>query len=254
MQNQYLTYITDEHLMNCIANLHAAYTNAKGKFTKKKFYSNKIDTLKLTFDAKFNQMTEEQLINFEIKRQVDKAINNAIGTFHEEILGGIDGYEIGNKSVYDIKATDNTLFADIKNKHNTMSSSAAESLYKKLERFADSLPQAKCYWVQIWATKSFNEPWATTFKNKTYHHPRVYKISGDRFYALLTGQDNALYQLYQILPKAIDDYLVKSEDAKNQSENSALDEIQKEATAANRTIINQISKDNFGYYLGFDKL
>ncbi len=106
MPNQYLNYISDEHFLNCIKNLHSAYTNAKSKFTKKKFYSNKVDTLKLTFDAKFNQLSEDQLIVFEIQRQIDKSINNAIGTFHEEILGGIDGYEIGNRSIYDIKAVD----------------------------------------------------------------------------------------------------------------------------------------------------
>ena len=35
-------------------------------------------------------------------------------------IGGIKGFEVGYLSGFDIKATDNTLFADIKNKHNTM--------------------------------------------------------------------------------------------------------------------------------------
>jgi len=47
-------------------------------------------------------------------------------------LGGIKGYQAGNLSGYDIKAIDDTLFADIKNKHNTMNSSAAEALFQKL--------------------------------------------------------------------------------------------------------------------------
>jgi hypothetical protein len=134
-----------------------------------------------------------------------------------------------------------------------MNSSSAETLYKKLERFADSLPNARCYWVQIWATNSFNEPWKTTFKNKTYHHPRVFKISGDQFYYLLTGQKDALFQLYNVLPKAIDDYL-KSVSTDSDNDTSALTIIQQEAQLNNRSIIDQISKDNFGYYLGFDEL
>ena len=97
-----------------------AYLKAKNKVTKKKFYSNKVDTIKLTFDSKFNEISEQDLIETEILRQVDKSINNSIGTFHEQILGGIDGFEVGNLSGFDIKAVDNTLFADIKNKHNTM--------------------------------------------------------------------------------------------------------------------------------------
>ncbi len=37
-----------------------------------------------------------------------------------------------------IKAVDNTLFADVKNKHNKMNSSSAESLLQKLAHYANS--------------------------------------------------------------------------------------------------------------------
>lgn len=127
------------------------------------------------------------MIENEIMRQMDKSINNSIGTFHEQILGGIKGFEIGSLSGYDIKAADNTLFADIKNKHNTMNSSAAESLFQKLSRYADTYKKAKCYWVQILAKNSFCESWVGDINGKEYSHSRVFKISGDQFYALLTG-------------------------------------------------------------------
>ena len=122
MANKYVNFISDEHLFNCIKNLHKSYLKAKNDVTKKTFYSNKVDTIKLTFDAEFNSLKEDKLIQVEILRQIDKSINNSIGTFHEQILGGINGYEMGNLSGFDIKAKDNTLFADIKNKHNTMAS------------------------------------------------------------------------------------------------------------------------------------
>jgi len=88
-----------------------------------------VDTIKLTFDAKFSDINEESLIQAEILRQIDKSINNSIGTFHEQILGGIKGFEVENLSGLDIKVKDNTLFADIKNKHNTMNSNAMEALF-----------------------------------------------------------------------------------------------------------------------------
>jgi hypothetical protein len=53
MKNKYVDFITDEHLLNCIANLHKSYLKAKKNITKKNFYSNKVDTIKLTFDAQF---------------------------------------------------------------------------------------------------------------------------------------------------------------------------------------------------------
>nr|WP_243694660.1 Eco47II family restriction endonuclease [Flavobacterium psychrotolerans] len=87
MKNKYVNFISDEHFLSCVANLHKAYLKAKNNITKKNFYSNKVDTIKLTFDAKFNDINEETLIQAEVLRQIDKSINNSIGTFHEQILG-----------------------------------------------------------------------------------------------------------------------------------------------------------------------
>lgn len=252
MSNHYLDFITDDHLIRCIRNLHDAYLSAKQKISKKSFYKNKVDVFKLTFDAKFNGMTEEELIEAEVMRQIDKSINNSIGTFHEEILGGINGYEMGKLSGFDIKAEDNSLFADIKNKHNTMNSSAAEALFQKLSRYADDYKQAKCYWVQILAQKSFCEPWFSIINGKEYSHSRVYKISGDQFYALLTGQDDALSSLYRALPKAIDNFLATLPATQKMKESSVLQEIQADMDKSERQLIDQITFDNYRYYLDFE--
>ena len=254
MSNKYVNFITDEHLLACIANLHASYIKAKNNLNKKNFYSNKVDIFKLTFDSKFNNLSEADLIQSEILRQIDKSINNSIGTFHEQILGGIKGYEIGNLSGFDIKASDDTLFADIKNKHNTMNSSSSEALFQKLARYADNYKKANCYWVQILAKGSFEEHWKGEINGKEYSHSRVFKISGDRFYALLTQDDNAFYQLYKSLPNAINDYMKSIENSGEQKENSALEEITSETELSNRSILDQITFENYSYYLGFDKL
>jgi hypothetical protein len=254
MKNKYVNFIADKHLLTCIGNLHNAYLKAKNNITKKSFYSNKVDVIKLTFDSKFNDIDEETLIQSEILRQIDKSINNSIGTFHEQILGGIKGFEAGNLSGYDIKAKDNTLFADIKNKHNTMNSSAAEALFQKLKRYADDYKQAKCYWVQILAKGSFCELWSGDINGKEYSHSRVYKISGDQFYALLSGQQDAMFQLYKALPSAINDYLKSVGETDEVAENSALEEIKSETKTSKRTVLDQITFENYSYYLGFDKL
>lgn len=254
MENKYVDFISDEHFLDCVANLHKAYLKAKNNITKKNFYSNKVDTIKLTFDAKFNDIDEESLIEAEILRQIDKSINNSIGTFHEQILSGIKGFEVGNFSGFDVKATDNTMFADIKNKHNTMNSSSAEALFQKLSRYADDYKKAKCYWVQILAKNSFCELWKGDINGKEYSHSRVYKISGDQFYALLSGKQNALFQLYKNLPIVINDYLHSIEKSGLAKENSALDEVKSETETSKRTILDQITFENYSYYLGFDKL
>lgn len=254
MSHKYVDFISDEHFLKCVENLHNSYIKAKKKITKKKFYKNKIDTIKLTFDSKFNDLDEDVVIETEILRQIDKSINNSIGTFHEQILGGIKGYELGELSGFDIRADDNTLFADIKNKHNTMNSSSAEALFQKLARFADDYKTAKCYWVQILAKGSFDESWSGEINGKEYSHSRVFKISGDKFYALLSGSETAFYDMYKALPSVINDYLSGLNHENIESKNSALKEIKVETKESKRSIIDQITFENYCYYDGFSEL
>ena len=104
------------------------------------------------------------------------------------------------------------------------------------------------------AKSSFCELWKGEINGKEYSHSRVYKISGDQFYALLSGKENAFFQLYKNLPIAVADYLNSIEKSNSNSENSALEEIKKETKTSKRGILNQITFENYSYYLGFDKL
>lgn len=254
MANNYVNFVSDEHLLSCVSNLYEAYMKAKKNISLTDFYKNKVDTFKMTFDAHFNDMSEETLIKAEILRQIDKTSGQAIGTFHEQVLGGIRGFEVGKLSGFDIRATDNSLFADIKNKHNTMNSSSAEALYQKLARYADNYKKAKCYWVQILAKGSFRDLWKGEINGKEYNHSRVYKISGDQFYALLSGQDDAFFQLYRALPTVIADFKASKNTDANPQENAILKSISSEIEETKRSILDQITFDNFSYYEGFNNL
>lgn len=253
LKNKYVDFITDEHLLNCISNLYASYVNAKKEFTKVKFYNNKVDIFKLTFDSKFNGLSEVDLIKLEMSRQIDKSVNNAIGTFHEQVLTGVQGYESGRLVGYDIKANDNSLFAEIKNKHNTMNSSSAESAFQKLARFADDNRQAKCYLVQILSKHSFIKNWESIINGKEYSHSRVFMISGDKFYELLTGDKQAFFKLHKILPVAVNDFL-QTIDVASLDKNTILSDISDSAKKSNRSILDEITFENFYYYSGFNDL
>ena len=147
MKNKYVDFISDEHFLACVANLHNSYLKAKKNITKKNFYKNKVDTIKLTFDAKFNAISEDTLIQAEILRQIDKSINNSIGTFHEQILGGINGFEIGNLSGFDIKAVDNSLFAIFK--FEEISKNIEDCIFEKLSQSARVYKNPKFHFVDF---------------------------------------------------------------------------------------------------------
>lgn len=248
-----LPFIPDEHLFYSIDNLFKSYEKAKKSLDINTFYKNKIDVFKWTFDNAFGGLSEEEMILLELNRQIDKTISNAIGDFHENILGGIKGFERGRLSGYDIKAEDNTLFAELKNKYNTMNSSATESVYQKLSSFAKNYPNSKCYLVQILCQSSFNNEWFGKINGKNYKHERVYIISGDRFYGLLTGDSKALFKLYECLPSAISKYLGKK--TLEASENlELLNYFKTRLNYTSRNLLTQIALDNYSYYKGFDEL
>ncbi|MDT8418206.1 MAG: Eco47II family restriction endonuclease [Lutibacter sp.] len=204
MKNNYVDFISDEHLLNCIENLHKAYLKAKNNITKKNFYSNKVDTIKLTFDAQFNAINQENLIQAEILRQIDKSINNSIGTFHEQILGGIKGYQIGNLSGFDIKANDNTLFAIFK--FNEISKNIEDCIFEKLTKKAQLIKKAKFYLVDFTIDANYFEKWIVGNEEYKVSHKNVYKISLQSFYDLMTLKVNSLSDLQNKLQSAIQDF------------------------------------------------
>lgn len=63
------------------------YGEALTPFDLKRFNGNIIDPVKLAFDKSVYGYTWEELIQNEIFRQRDKANNNAIGYFHQQIHG-----------------------------------------------------------------------------------------------------------------------------------------------------------------------
>lgn len=205
MKNKYLNFISDEHFLNCIANLHTEYIKAKNNISKKSFYSNKVDTIKLTFDSKFNDIDEEKLIEAEILRQIDKSINNSIGTFHEQILGGIDGFEVGKLSGFDIKAKDETLFAVFGN--SEIPKNISDAIFDKLANTALIFSKAKFYYVLLDDFSEINEKWIIGNEEYRVSQKRVFKISIKEFYNEITLQTDAFQQLQSNLTIVIDDYL-----------------------------------------------
>ncbi|MCH2042760.1 MAG: Eco47II family restriction endonuclease [Saprospiraceae bacterium] len=254
MPNKYVQFITDDHLLTCIDNLYSSYQKARNNINRGEFYKNKIDTVKMIFDKYFGGQADKDLIEGEVIRKANKTISNAIGTFHEEILGGINGYIKGNNSGYDIKASNNSIFIELKNKWNTLKGEDKPSIFRKLESFIQANPGAKGYYARIWAKKSEDKIWEFTAKQQSYKNDNIHIISGDKLYAMLTKRPKALFELYQALPKAINDYLTKIGIQTSKVQSDLYSEINHSAEETKRELIDQISKENYDYYDGFDSL
>jgi len=210
---QYLDWLQDDDLLKAIKHVDQKYRAALKNQTLKNFTKNVIDPFTFVFDIKLANKESKDWIIEEATRQSQKTLNNAVGEFHQIILGSCQGWidlGVGDETHLDIKKEDDSIFAEIKNKYNTMNSSSAESAFNKLQERSNTAPYPTVYLVEIVrkTKKAYNDIW----KLKDNENPKIRKISGDYFYALVTKKPRALEELYLALPKAIQDFL-KSEKA-----------------------------------------
>ena len=169
---------------------------------------NDIDTIKTIFDITVKQIGFDGWANKEMERQQDKTINNKIGEFHQELLGKVDGWVdlgIGDETEIDLKKEDDTVFIELKNKHNTMNSSSKKIYREKLENVIEMYPDATAYWAYIISRKHKSENLAWKYQGR--EDERIRRISGDLLYEMITGDPDALEKVYEAIPKAIADLL-----------------------------------------------
>ena len=196
-----------EYLKSAITNTVIRLYNAQNSDLD--LYRNTLDCFSASIDALIQNISMDDWLAQEKERQVQKTKQNAIGSLHEDIMGSIEGVEslpVGN--LIDIICNDKLLIAEVKNKHNTTKGNHKVQIYRDLAKKLDELHGYSGYYVEILpkGAKSYNNPFTpsdnqTKAKLPTRQDIRV--IDGKSFYALLTGNENALKELYQNLPTII---------------------------------------------------
>lgn len=255
MANKYLSFIDDNDFLVCIEFLCTKYKESIAGVDSKKFFKNRVDPIKFLFDKNLSRLSDDVSLANEIKRQSDKTFNNSIGTFHEMLLGYVDGYThlpVGN--VFDLKKDDNTLFAEIKNKHNTTNSSMLDTISLNLSDQANLYPNATCYYVRIIDKQSQNKLWIRKDKegNTTFSHSRVRIISGDQFYKIVTGVDTAFKELCDALPIALNDYITANNISLLSGSNMGVfTDLTIASQHSGRDLITEMFYQNLPNYLGY---
>jgi hypothetical protein len=199
-----LNFISDTDLFN-----HVKQTVDKYRATicLKDFNKNLIDPIKLTFDKLIYRKKLEEVIESEILRQLDKSNNNHIGYFHQNIFKYVGhGWSVPKKG-YDVVNYSRKIYVEVKNKHNTMNSSSAQSTYMKMLKTLSENPKATCMLVEVIATKSQNTTWKLTYNGEKSSDTRIRRVSIDKFYELVTDDHRAFKSLCQQIPRVIEDVI-----------------------------------------------
>lgn len=214
-----LSFISEEDFNNHVKATIEKYGEKLESFDLKRFNKNIIDPIKLIFDKTVYQATWEQIVSNEIFRQRDKSNNNDIGYFHQRIFNYFDkchvpdnGKEGGWDVIYEnpdgITLPDGSVvhkvYVEMKNKHNTMNSASAGKTFIKMQHQILNDDDCACFLVEAIAQRSQNIKWETTVDKRKVGHKLIRRVSIDQFYALVTGQEDAFYQMCMVLPSVIE--------------------------------------------------
>jgi len=246
---KYLKWIDDGSLFAAIEHIYNTFKKAFDNINLKKVNNNIVDPFLQVFDLSLTEgKSLETWLESEIKRQTQKTINNSIGDFHQKILGSATGWcDLGHNhpTGLDVCNIEKTIFAEIKNRDGTITGSNLNSVFYKLEKTANEYEESTVYLAQIISKSKqpYDERWEFTAKGKKYSHPRVRRISGQNFYNIVGGE-NALENLFDVLPNAIDSFMSTHEKFKEE-ENHVADEL--------RLIIGKDLDINQGFKYFFEK-
>lgn len=205
MKSYKLGFISDENIFNHVKETVLLYRTL---IDLRSFNENIIDPIKLTFDAKVYGKTFEEIIEDECIRQIDKTNSNRIGYFHQNLFKYAgNGWKVPTIG-FDVINSEKHIYVELKNKHNTMNSASSQKTYMKMQNQLLEDDQAVCMLVEIIAKRSQNIKWTTTVDGKSYSHDRIRRISIDKFYEIVFGDNEAFFNLCRVLPDILDDVIV----------------------------------------------
>lgn len=189
-----IDFIAYDDFKKHVANTIEHYGNKLESFDLKRFNTNLIDPVKMIFDKAVYGEDWQTLISNEIFRQRDKTNNNEIGYFHQRLFDYIDGCHVpqnGTEGGWDViySTSDgcdvgkgnivHTIYVEMKNKHNTMNSSAAAKTYIKMQHQILNDDDCACFLVEAIAKRSQNIVWQTTVDGDKVSHKDIRRVSID---------------------------------------------------------------------------
>lgn len=243
-----LNFIDRENFKKHVSNTIQTYDDTLKSINLQSFNSNIIDPIKLTFDSKVYRKTIEEVIDNELVRQRDKTNTNAIGYFHQNLFKYIANCEVPNVG-FDViytRLNGSKVYVEMKNKHNTMNSSAAQKTFLKMTTQLLNDDNCDCYLVEIIAKKSQNIIWNVSLDYEKVSNEHIKRVSIDKFYEEVTGDKDAFYKICKQLPIIIDEIIAENDEFVVED-----DTVISELRSKNPDILKSLYMLAFSTYEGF---
>ncbi|WP_297565571.1 Eco47II family restriction endonuclease [uncultured Arcanobacterium sp.] len=174
------------------------------------------DPFTIAVQAVLFDQSAESMMAFEKLRGVNKTISNAVGNFHQCVLGLAEGWDnLGaNGGVVDLivreTPTSKPVHVEVKNRYNTIKASDEKAVWDKLDMLART-NNSVSYLVQIVPKNPvrYDKPWNVSGRSERDH---VRCCDGATAYAWAFKKENALEELYEVFPDILSDVLGRSYD------------------------------------------
>lgn len=175
---------------------------------------NTLDVFSATLESVIKGISFDEWLEQEKKRQIQKTLQNQVGELHQKILGTLTGVQdLGVGGVVDIECQEKLLIAEIKNKHNTTKGNHKIAIYDDFQTVLATKPiNTTAYYVEILPKngKKYNREFTPSDNRTSQQRPPnqyIRQIDGQSFYELLTGNPNALRELYVLLAQVASEIL-----------------------------------------------
>ncbi|MCD7714942.1 MAG: Eco47II family restriction endonuclease [Lachnospiraceae bacterium] len=256
-----LDFISEGNFKEHVRATIMKYGEKLESYDLKRFNSNLIDPIKLIFDKSVYRSSWEEIVNNEIFRQRDKSNNNDIGYFHQNIFSYFKGCEVPQagwdviyKNPDGIQMPDgdivHTVYVEMKNKHNTMNSASSAKTYIKMQGQILEDDDCACLLVEAIAKRSQNIKWTTKVDGKNVQHRLIRRVSMDKFYEILTGEEDAFFKMCMALPGVIN-AVVNEEESVSVPHDTVIQELRNVAALYDETS-EDLSMAMAVYMLGFN--
>jgi len=258
-----IPFLTEEQFRKHICDIIGGYGAILHPMNLAKFNENLIDPIKLIFDRTVYHLTWEEVVRNEIFRQRDKSNNNRIGYFHQRLFQHIEHCTVPSSGWDVVFAPPNgiilpdighvsTIYVEMKNKHNTMNSTAKAKTYMKMQSQLLTDDDCVCFLVEVLAQKSQNIPWSLKVDSEHHSHKRIRQVSIDQFYAMITGEENAFYRICSALPETIEE-IVRKQETDDGRRDTVIEELQSIIDSTGGSYAMALYMLGFSTYTGFGK-
>ena len=266
-----LTFISEEDLTSHVKATIANYGEKLESYDLNRYVETGIDPIKLLFDKNVYHANWNTIISNEISRQREKA-NSCISYFHKGIFrympnchiptdGKEGSWDVIYKNPAGIPIPDagivHTIYAQLKNASCTLDSKPGRNLFIRMQNQLLSDNDCACFLIDIIAPHSQNIKWEHSLDNLKVGHKLIRRVSLDQFYALVTGQEDAFYQVCMALPAVIEK-AVQELDGSLIPHDTVMDELRERASQLNiasedMSIAMATYLLGFGGYTGFSQ-